>query len=167
MAEQRCGNGKEQVSANAGFGKQILLTGLWGGLFWSFIGQIGYYFHFTKIPPRVILEPWALGPWKNQWTGTVISIILLAVLSIGIAFIYAAALKKAGGLLSGIGYGIFLFLLVFLLLNPMFPGISPYRDLDRNTLVTSICLFVLYGVFIGYSISWEYKNEQSEGEVSE
>ncbi|RHW41093.1 hypothetical protein D1B31_09115 [Neobacillus notoginsengisoli] len=167
MEEDLFKNGKEQKKTEQSFGKQVLLTGLWGGLFWSFIGQIGYYFHFTKIPPRVILEPWALGHWKHEWSGTLVSIILIGIISIGVAFIYAAVLKKAGGLLSGVAYGVLLFLLVFLLLNPMFPGISPYKDLDRNTMVTSVCLFILYGVFVGYSISWEYQNEHSAREVSE
>ncbi|RDU35141.1 hypothetical protein DRW41_19540 [Neobacillus piezotolerans] len=146
------------LSGDNGFGKLVLLTGLWGGLIWSFIGQIGYYFHFTKIAPRVVLGPWALGSWKNGWLGTLVAIVLIGIVSIGASFIYAALLKKRDGLLSGIIYGVLLFLLIFFLLNPMFPGISPFGAIDKNTLVTSICLFILYGVFIGYSISWDYRN---------
>ncbi|WP_053367106.1 YqhR family membrane protein [Bacillus sp. FJAT-27245] len=151
-------NGKEKkgFSVEGGFAKLVVLTGLWGGLFWSFIGQIGYYFHFTKITPREILGPWALGSWKNGWLGTLIAILLIAIVSIGAAFVYSALFKKMDGLISGILYGAVLFLLVFFLLNPMFPGILPFGALDKNTLATSICLFILYGVFIGYSISWDY-----------
>ncbi|OCA91074.1 hypothetical protein A8F94_04225 [Bacillus sp. FJAT-27225] len=144
----------------------VILTGFWGGLIWSFIGQIGYYFNFTKIPPRVILEPWGLGDWKTGWLGTLISILLIAVISIGVAFLYSMFLKKAKGLIPGAMFGLGIFLLIFLLLHPIFPGISPLGDLDKNTLVTSACLFLLYGVFIGYSISWEYSNIQTKQEVS-
>jgi uncharacterized membrane protein YagU involved in acid resistance len=55
----------------------------------------------------------------------------------------------------GIAYGIALFLLVFLVLNPIFPGIKPFWDLSKNTLVTSLCFYILFGVFVGYSISFE------------
>ncbi|ALC89964.1 hypothetical protein AM500_09390 [Bacillus sp. FJAT-18017] len=145
----------------------IILTGFWGGLFWSFLGQVGYYFNFTKISPRVILEPWALGNWKTSWLGTLISMILIAVISIGVAFVYSVLLKKAKGLIPGAAFGLGVFLIIFLLLNPIFPGISPLRDLDKNTFVTSVCLFLLYGVFIGYSISWEFLNIQNNKEISE
>lgn len=154
------GKENKDFAGESGFGKLVLLTGLWGGLFWSFIGQIGYYFHFTKITPRVILGPWALGTWKNGWLGTLIAIVLIGIVSIGAAFVYSALLKKMDGLLSGIVYGLLLFMLVFFLLNPMFPGISPFGATDKNTLTTSICLFILYGVFIGYSISWDFHNRK-------
>ncbi|WP_059171105.1 YqhR family membrane protein [Bacillus sp. FJAT-27445] len=166
MEKNSCTANKE-LAGERGFAKLVLLTGLWGGLFWSFIGQVGYYFHFTKISPRAVLGPWALGSWKNGWLGTLVAIVLIALISIGTAFIYSALLKKTGGILSGIGYGIVLFLLVFLLLNPMFPGISPFGRLDQNTMYTSICLFILYGVFIGYSISYDYKNRRGNLNVSE
>ncbi|WP_409270629.1 YqhR family membrane protein [Neobacillus sp. SCS-31] len=157
MENNNCKENKG-LAGDSGFAKLVLLTGFWGGLFWSFIGQVGYYFHFTKITPREILGPWALGSWKNGWIGTLIAILLIGIVSIGVAFIYSALFKKRDGLVSGILYGSGLFLLVFMLLNPMFPGILPFGVLDKNTLATSICLFILYGVFIGYSISWDYRN---------
>jgi hypothetical protein len=133
-----------------------VITGLFGGIFWSSIAYLAYVFHFTKIRPNVILEPWALGGWKNGWLGTVISIVIIGLLSIGAALIYYFALRKFTQFYIGIGYGIILFLLVFWVLNPMFPGIEPLKDLGKNTIITSLCFYILYGVFIGYSISYEH-----------
>lgn len=132
-----------------------VITGFFGGVFWSSIGYLAYVFHFTEISPNVILKPWAIGEWKEGWLGIVISILLIGILSIGVALLYYFALRKFTHMVIGIGYGIILFLLVFLVLNPIFPGIPPFGELDRNTLITSICLFILLGVFIGYSISFE------------
>ena len=140
----------------------VFWTGLFGGLFWGTIGFIAYYFNFTEVRPNVILEPWALGKWKNEWLGTVISIILLGIFSVGAAFVYSIALKKFNGIWLGLGYGIVLFLLVYLILNPIFPGIKPFLDLGRDTIITTICLYLVYGLFIGYSINYEYEINHME-----
>lgn len=133
----------------------VVLTGLIGGIFFSSLAYLFYIFNFTNIHPRVILEPWALGTWKYGWLGTVISIILIGVISIVAAIIYYAVLRKINNMWMGVAYGIILFLIVFFVLNPIFPGIKPWRELDLNTIVTSICLYSLYGLFIGYTISYE------------
>ncbi|MEH7273533.1 YqhR family membrane protein [Neobacillus vireti] len=143
----------------------VFWTGLFGGLFWGTLGFIAYYFNFTEIRPNVILEPWALGKWKNEWLGTVISIILLGLFSVGAAFVYSLALKKFNGVWLGLAYGIGLFLIVYLILNPIFPGIKPFLSLGRDTLITTICLYMVYGLFIGYSINYEYEiNHMAESE---
>ncbi len=86
----------------------VFWTGLFGGSFGESVGYIAYLFNFTEIRPNVILEPWALGYWKNGWLGTVISFILMGVFSVGAAFIYYGALKKLKGIWFGLGYGLVL-----------------------------------------------------------
>jgi hypothetical protein len=145
----------------------VFWTGLFGGLFWGTIGFFAYYFNFTEIRPNIILGPWALGDWKNEWLGTVISIILLGILSVGAAFVYSIALKKFNGIWSGLGYGIALFIIVYLVLNPIFSEMKPFLDLSRDTVITSICLYLVYGLFIGYSINYEYEiNQMEENETA-
>lgn len=133
----------------------VIITGLVGGIVFSSLGYLFYIFNFTTIHPRVVLEPWALGNWKKEWLGTVISIILLGGISIVAAIIYYAALRKINNIWIGIVYGLVLFLIVFFILNPIFPGIRPWRELSVNTFITSICLYALYGLFVGYTISYE------------
>lgn len=147
----------------------VITTGLIGGMLWSGLGYFAYVFNLTEIRPNVILEPWAIGDWKEGWLGTVISIGMIGVLSIVVALIYYAALRRFPSIFVGMVYGIVLFLLVFLVLNPIFPGISPIKELSRNTIITSICFYILYGVFVGYSISYEESevkyNEKRENEA--
>ncbi|MCU9613846.1 YqhR family membrane protein [Caldibacillus lycopersici] len=137
-----------------------VLTGFVGGLFWSALGLLAYYFHFTEIRPNMILEPWALGAWKTKWLGTVISLIVIGLFGIGAALLYYIALRKFRTIWIGIGYGAILFALVFFVLNPLFPSLNPLHDLNYNTIITTLCLYILFGVFVGYSISYEY-NEQN------
>lgn len=136
------------------------LTGFFGGIFWGLIGLLSYFFHFTEIGPNTVLEPWAVGDWKTSWLGTVISLTLIGLLGIVAAFIYYFTLKKFKSMWAGLLYGAILFALVFFVLNPLFPSLNPISELKRNTIISMVCLYLLFGVFVGYSISYEY-NEQN------
>lgn len=138
-----------------------VITGLFGGILWSSLAYLAYVFHFTEIRPNVILEPWALGKWKEQWLGTVISIIAIGLFSIGAALVYYAVMRKIKSIWAGAAFGLVLFFLVFYVLNPIFPGIKPFWDLSKDTIFTSACLYILYGVFVGYSISYEENEIQN------
>lgn len=145
----------------------VILTGFIGGIFWSGLGFLAYLINLTDVHPNAILEPWTIGNWKEGWIGTIISIILIGLVSILAALIYYALLRKFLSILVGIVYGVILFLLVFGILNPLFPGISPLQELSQNTIITSICLYILFGLFVGYTISYEeseinYKKERDK-----
>lgn len=135
------------------------VTGFFGGVFWSALGWLAYVFNFTEIRPNMILEHWTVGEWKTGWLGSIISLILIGLIGILAAFIYYFTLRKFNNIWVSLAYGIILFLLVFYLLNPLFPMLNPLKELSRNTIITMICLYSLFGVFVGYSISYEY-NEQ-------
>lgn len=137
-----------------------LLTGFVGGILWSGLGYFASVFNFTEVRPNVLLEPWALGDWKERWLGTVISIILIGVLGMVAALIYYSALRKFKNIFISILYGIVLFFLVFFILNPIFPGIEPLNELRRDTIITSVCLYILFGTFVGYSISYEEEEQK-------
>ncbi|PLR84468.1 hypothetical protein CVD25_04520 [Bacillus canaveralius] len=155
MSEQQGPLEQNQQEKTMSFIAMVILTGFFGGILWSGLAYIAYLFNFTNIRPNIILEPWALGDWKGQWLGTIISIIMIGIISIAAALLYYAVLRRFRSMWVGIGYGIVLFGLVFFILNPIFPGIRPFAELNRNTIITSICFYVLYGVFVGYSISYE------------
>jgi len=142
------------------FAKMVVITGLFGGLLWSAIGYFAYYLNFIKVEPNIILEPFTVGTWRESWIGIVISIFAYGIISIVVAFLYYAILKKFKTMWVGAVYGIVLFLIVFIILNPIFPSMKPFLKLDLNTIITCVCLYIVYGVFIGYSISYE-QNERT------
>jgi hypothetical protein len=65
-------------------------------------------------------------------------------------------------MLPGILAGIVLWFIVFWLLEPIFTNIPPFFELDSDTVVTTVCLFILYSVFIAYSISFAYQQHIGE-----
>ncbi len=142
------------------FHTTVASIGFFGGLIWSFIGYLAFFFNFVRVGPALVLMPWALGDWKNGPIGQLVGIAVIAVLSIGVAFLYRYLLARFNSIWPGLFFGVGLWFIVFYFLNPIFPGLKPLANLDMNTIITSACLYILYGVFIGYSISYEFSERQ-------
>ncbi|ARK31411.1 YqhR family membrane protein [Halalkalibacter krulwichiae] len=150
----------EKEQAQLRYPTKVALIGLFGGLIWSLIGYLTFYFHFIRVGPALALMPFALGDWKDTYIGQLVGVVVISILSIGVAFLYRFTLQKINKVWVGIGFGFVLWLLVFYVLNPLFPGLKSVQNLDINTIITSMCLYVLYGTFIGYSISYEYAEQR-------
>ncbi|OZM57641.1 hypothetical protein CIB95_04520 [Lottiidibacillus patelloidae] len=141
---------------------KAMITGVVGGIFWSLLGYVAYIFSFTKLGPALVLQPWAVGDWKTGVLGQFIGIVAIGVLSIPVALIYKGLFSKIEGMWLGIVYGVGLWALVFFIFNPLFQDLKSVKELGWSTNITTICLYILYGVFIGYSISFDYKEMNRE-----
>jgi uncharacterized membrane protein YagU involved in acid resistance len=136
---------------------RAMITGFIGGLIASITGLIMYYFNFTEISPvSFVLKSWIHASWTDGWLGAVITIIIMGLLSMIIAFIYYIALKKMYTMWVGVIFGVVLWGIIFFVLHPLFPNIPAFTELEINTLVSTACLFIIYGTFIGYSIAYDY-----------
>lgn len=144
------------------FTGRICGIGFAGGVFWSLIGYLGYVFHFSEISPNMILQPFMIGEWKKQWLGTMVSIVVIGFISIAGAFIYFVCLKRFKTMWPGMVYGVILWCVVFFLFNPIFEDVKSVTELKSDTIVTTLCLYILYGLFVGYSISFNYNELTSD-----
>lgn len=134
-----------------------LLTGFIGGVLGGFFGLVLYYFNFSEVAPKsYVLRSWLSAPWIDTWLGNVISIFVIGVISLGTALVYFMLLKKINTLWIGVAYGVLLWLIVFYVIQPIFPNIPHLTELKTDTIVSTVCLYILYGTFIGYSISYDY-----------
>ncbi|MDG5788706.1 YqhR family membrane protein [Evansella sp. AB-P1] len=147
---------QSQQESSTTFNGTVALIGLFGGLFWSVIGYVAFYLNFARVGPALALMPWALGDWKNGWLGQLVGILFIAVVSIPVAFLYRMIFAKINKPWPGLLFGLSLWVVIFWVFNPMFPGLKSLQQLDLNTIITTICLYLVYGLFIGYSISYEY-----------
>lgn len=144
------------------FNAKCAIIGFFGGLVFTVAGYITYLLNFTSFGPAFILSSWFPFDWGDEVTGHVLSIFILAFLSVFVAFIYRLLFAGFYSMWVGILYGIMIWAVVFTLLNPIFPKLQPVRELNADTLVTTLCLCVIYGLFIGYSISFEYRELNRE-----
>ncbi|PEY41676.1 hypothetical protein CN354_07680 [Bacillus cereus] len=143
---------------------KFVQIGLFGGVFWGSIWYFLHIFSFTEVGPNYLLLPFALGNWKEGVWGNVLGVVCVGLLSILVALIYKALFKRFEGILPGILYGLFWWTILFLGLGSIAPVIKNALHLPKETIVTTICIFILYGVFITYSVSFEANNvNQGEG----
>lgn len=145
---------------------RVLFIGFFGGLFWSLIWIICYLLHFTKVGPTIFLFFLNEQKWVNKWQGYLLTLALLIAASIIIAFIYKYVLGKIKSIWISLCYGLFLYFFVFFIIEPWIKDLPPLFTLDFDTNTTMICLSLLYGLFIGYSISFDITSNAQQQNYS-
>ncbi|MFD1447433.1 YqhR family membrane protein [Oceanobacillus profundus] len=134
-----------------------LFTGLVGGIALGFAWIILYYFNFSEISPKsFILKSWTNANWVDTWFGTLLTIIIIGLLSIVTALIYHGIFKKIYSMWMGVVYGIIVWGFIFVLMPPIFTNVPNITDITFDTILSTASLFILYGTFVGFSISYEY-----------
>ncbi|PHD29473.1 hypothetical protein COF58_03150 [Bacillus wiedmannii] len=147
--------------------RNFVQIGLFGGIFWGGIWYFLHIFSFTEAGPNYLLLPFAFGSWKEGVWGNVSGIVCMGLLSILITFLYKAFLAKFEGIIPGMIYGLFWWALLFFGMGLIAPAIKSALHLPKETIVTTICIFILYGVFIAYSVSYAVNTNKAEREGEE
>jgi hypothetical protein len=143
----------------------VLKIGFFGGAIASLLGIVAHYFHFMDYSPKFILSSWSNQSWIKAWQGSLMTILLFGLLSIVVAFVYYAFFKKMKSMYAFMIFGIVCWGVLHFAFKPMFRDLTPISRMSSNSIITSICLFVLYGVFIGYSISFDHQEFSREQEI--
>lgn len=144
-----------------------LLTGLIGGLLLGFSWVVFSYFNFVEFNPRtILLHKWISSEWTQGLSGNVITIFLISILSIINSFIYYILFKKINSIWIGVAYGIAVWSILFFIVGQLFPDYKVSK-LDKETTISTLSLFTLYGTFIGYSISYDFYRIKADSLLEE
>ena len=147
--------------------KNVVLIGFIGGLFWSILGQLSHYFNFTEIGPTVVFSAWSGATWSDGFIGIILGIFVCGLAGIAASFLYYWFLRKQDHLLVSIIYGVVLWAIVHFGFARFIPAMPAFADLDFNTVVTTVCLYILFGVFVGVSVSFDETERQRQREVEQ
>lgn len=158
--EQNQDQTQEEMNGNVNFNK-IAGIGFFGGIFWSVVLLVLSYFDFTQIGPTFVIEKIHFGKWANNYVEYLISIVGLGIISIIIAFIFYFIGRRFTGVLPGIFFGLILWVIVFLVLGKLAFDLKAIKDYSSDTTVTTICLAILYGTFISYSVSFAFQEQKT------
>ncbi|MGE7759294.1 YqhR family membrane protein [Peribacillus sp. NPDC097895] len=150
-------NGQNQLENQNVLIYDALAIGFVGGAAASLAGIIAHYVNFMEFSPKFILTSWSNMTWIDHWLGTVMTILVFGLISVGIALIYYSLFKRMKSIFSGIFFGVVCWLLLIFVLKPMFSDLPTVSKMSSNTIITSICIFILYGLFVGYSISYDHQ----------
>src|SRR5699024_9731297 len=100
---------------------RVAVTGFFAGLIWSAVWAFLAYFNFTKISPSsFVLQTWTQAEWMTSWYGELLSIFIISLLSIIIAYIYYLFFRNLTGMMPGLIYGVAIWLILFLVFSNLF-----------------------------------------------
>ncbi|MFD0695018.1 YqhR family membrane protein [Paenibacillus sp. GCM10027628] len=138
-----------------------LYIGFFAGLIWGALKIVEQYLKFTKIVIGFLVEPFFRHDFLLSWQGTLIGWGFFTLFSIVAAYIYMVTLWRLQGPWWGIAYGAVWWGALYLLVGPLAGMTYWIKDLDINSVLSDLCLFLVWGMFIGYSIAIEYTDERT------
>ena len=141
-------------------------VGLFAGLIWGSLNMLFQYLDFTNVEPAFFMKTWYVEDYFHSRGGQIVGLFWFVVLSIAASLLYAAVLRKVRGPWMGIAYGLLWWALLYALVGPLIGSSESIFTLDKNSFWTSLSLYILWGVFIGYSISFEFTDEQKRANMN-
>ncbi|MBD0380744.1 YqhR family membrane protein [Paenibacillus sedimenti] len=138
-----------------------LYIGFFAGLILGALKIVEQYLKFTKIVIGFLVEPFFKHDFLLTWQGTLIGWGFFTLFSIVAAYLYMVTLWRLQGPWWGIAYGAIWWCALYLLIGPLAGMTYWIDDLDLNSVISDFCLFLVWGMFIGYSIAVEYTDERA------
>lgn len=140
-----------------------LIIGLWGGIIWGTLFVLLHLFKMIEVNPMILFRS-IFGDklWLTKWYSYVLLIMVIGIVSMLVAVLYCFTLKQLKSWLVGGGYGIVIWILLIVGLPLIINGFTGMSTYNSQTYIATFCVFLLYGTFIGYSISFEYQYAQLE-----
>lgn len=133
-------------------------TGFIGGISLAIIYSISAYINVTNITYQDILAFFLIeGRWLESWYGFLFYLCFTGVLSVVLAMFYYGILRQFNGLLSGFLFGFILWIVIAVIIPITMFDIPLTSFLKSYTNVLNLCVLLLYGIFLGYSISYDAK----------
>jgi len=140
-----------------GFGLQL---GCFAGFIWGAIHWLFYTLKFTKVIPGFLGGPFFNDAFLKSGAGQLAGWLLFIALSVIASVIYVLLFRKLKGPWPGIIYGIVWWCVIFAAAGPPLHMAKPLNQLGWNSIVSEFCLFLLWGLFIGYTIAFEFTDER-------
>ena len=135
--------------------------GFFAGLFFSVLRWISYEMNFTKVIPGFMLDNFFKQDFLRSGWGVVFGVAGFILFSVVTALLYMVVLGRLKGPWPGIFYGLAWWAIIFAGLGPLL-GITGWLNVvGWNTVFTEACIFTVWGLFIGYSIAFEFTDEAS------
>lgn len=153
-------NTKNQEKNNTNLFLFSLNIGFFAGLIWGAVKGFFYYMSFTTLVPGYLVEPFFKHSFLLSTPGHYTGWGFFTLFSIVATMIYVFLFRKLKGPLPGMLYGVLWWCIIFLLAGPMTGMTPPFKQLSINTMVVEFCLYLLWGLFIGYTAAVEFTDER-------
>ena len=136
-----------------------LELGFFAGIIWGGARWLMYVLHFTKVIPGFLAEPFFKHDFLVTPAGYLLGYLSFIAFSVIVSLFYVLIFRKLKGPWPGMIYGILWWSAVFLAGSWQFLMQPPFK-LPWNSVISEFCLFLLWGLFIGYTAAIEYTDER-------
>lgn len=135
-------------------------VGFYGALIFWFVRWIVHYFKFTEVNPGYLVSPFFSDDFLAGAAGYIVGFLSFLVISVIASLLYVLFASKMKGPWPGIGYGVLWFLILYMAIGMLFGLVPPLGVISWDSLWSDFTVYVFWGVFIGYTISFEYTDER-------
>ena len=133
--------------------------GIFAGIIWGGLRWLIYTLHFTKVIPGFLAEPFFKHEFLLTPAGHLLGYLFFIAFSVVVSLIYVLIFRKLKGPWPGMIYGVLWWAGIFIAGSWMFL-MQPMFKLPWNSVVSEFCIFLLWGLFIGYTAAMEYTDER-------
>ncbi len=160
------GEGKRSAEKQTGFGTEntnpavyCLKIGSAAGVIWGLIRWLAVAMNLTKVPQAFLIDPWVKRSALTYGYWQIAGFTAFILMSIAAAYVYYGMLRAFRGPVPGLIFGVAWWAAFYAAAGPLVGAIPPLGTIGWNSLLTDLCLFVIWGLFIGYSIAFEFHQE--------
>ena len=118
-----------------------------------------YTLHFTKVIPGFLAEPFFKHEFLVTAAGQILGYLFFIAFSVLASLLYVLILRRLRGPWPGMIYGVLWWSALFIGGSQYFLLQRPFR-LPWNSVISEFCVFLLWGLFIGYTAAIEYTDER-------
>jgi hypothetical protein len=136
-----------------------LMIGFYAGLIWGLVRWLATGLNFTSVSQAFLLDPFVERKVLGGLLWQVAGLAAFIVMSLLAALLYLLVLSRIKGPWPGLLMGVTWWGLGYAWAGPLVGAVPPLKQIGWNSLVTDFCFFLMWGLFIGYSISFEFHDE--------
>jgi Conserved membrane protein YqhR. len=138
-----------------------LQIGFFAGVIWGLVRWLAVSLNLTRVPQAFLADPWVRREALNSIVWHVTGLALFIVMSLVAALVYLLVLGNLRGPWPGILFGGAWWALLFLWIGPLTGMTKPVRAIGWNSIACELGIYLCWGLFIGYSIAFEFHDEAS------
>jgi len=155
----------QQQSGHTNIWLFSLELGFYAGLIWGGLRWLMHWLSFTEVSPGFMAEPFFKHDFLTTAWGHAAGYLMFIVFSIIVAMLYVLLFRKLKGPIPGIIYGVLWWAIIFIPGSQLFLLQPPFK-LPWNTMISEFCVFLLWGLFIGYTAAIEYTDERKREQTA-
>lgn len=138
-----------------------IYIGFFAGLFTSILRTAASYFKFTTFDNSFLLADWFVNLGVSTLLEQLLGGIAFIAFSILASFLYLFLFRNKQGPIWGFCYGLAFWLILFILCPLLLKWPVASIELVLETQLFELCMMLVWGVFIGYSIAFEFTDDAS------